>query len=108
MHISSANNYLFNYKNSKIIKVNNKKSRKIRSMFKVNNEDTRTMSRTSSNVFVVNFEHISHLFLIFLFLALNKYLFDAVIRYLQKPSIFSQFSSSKFLVFQPLAVVCLK
>ena len=34
-------------------------------MFKVNNKDTRT------GVFIVNFEHISHLILVFLLLTLN-------------------------------------
>ena len=36
-------------------------------MFKVNNKDT---SRRSG-VFIVNFEHVSHLFLVFLLLTLN-------------------------------------
>ena len=36
-------------------------------MFKVNNKDTRTTS-----VFIVNFEYISHLVLVFLLLTLNK------------------------------------
>ena len=35
-------------------------------MFKVNNEDT-----TGSGVFIVNFEYISHLALVTIFLALN-------------------------------------
>ena len=38
-------------------------------MFKVNNKAT----RTTSGVFIVNFDHISHLFLVFLWLTLNKY-----------------------------------
>ena len=38
-------------------------------MFKVNNKNTR---RRRSGVFFVNFEHISHLFLVFLFLTLQK------------------------------------
>ena len=38
-------------------------------MFKVNNKDTRCLF----GVFIVNFEYISHLFLVFLLLAL-KYL----------------------------------
>ena len=37
-------------------------------MLKVNNKDT----RTTSGVFIVNFEHISHFFLIFLSFTLNK------------------------------------
>ena len=35
-------------------------------MFKVNNKDTRTMPLASFGVFIVNFEHISHLVLMFL------------------------------------------
>ena len=38
-------------------------------MFRVNNKDT----RTTSSVFIVSFEHISHLILAFLLLALNMY-----------------------------------
>ena len=40
-------------------------------MFKVNNKDTRMKRR--SGVFIVNFEHISHLVLVFLLLTLNMY-----------------------------------
>ena len=43
-------------------------------MFKVINKDTRTTSLTPlarSGVFIVNFEHISHLVLVFLLLTLN-------------------------------------
>ena len=40
-------------------------------MFKVNNKN----NRTSSAVFVVNFEHISHLFLAFLSLTSSMYMF---------------------------------
>ena len=40
-------------------------------MFKANNKNTRTTS-CRSGVFIVTFEHISHLFLVFLFLTLNK------------------------------------
>ena len=37
-------------------------------MFKVNNKDT----RTTPGVFIINFEHIKHLFfLVFVFLTLN-------------------------------------
>ena len=39
-------------------------------MFKVNNKDTRTTPR--SGVFIVNFEHISQLFLVFLLLTLSR------------------------------------
>ena len=41
---------------------------KVRSMFKVNNKDTKT---TPFGVFIVNFEHVSHLALVFLLLTLN-------------------------------------
>ena len=40
-------------------------------IFKVNYKDT----RTRSGVFIVNFEHISHLFLVLLLLPLNKQMF---------------------------------
>ena len=40
-------------------------------VFRVNNKVTRTMSQPSS-VFIVNFEHISHLFSVFLLFTLNK------------------------------------
>ena len=40
-------------------------------VFKVNNKVTRTMSQPSS-FFIVNFEHISHLFSVFLLFTLNK------------------------------------
>ena len=33
-------------------------------MFKVNNKNTRTTLMSLSGVFIVNFEHISHLFLV--------------------------------------------
>ena len=37
-------------------------------MFKVNNKK---QQNNVSNVFIINFEHISHLFLVFLLLTLN-------------------------------------
>ena len=47
-------------------------------MFKVNNKDTRTtlsvVAKRRSGVFIVNFEHISHLVLVFLLLTLNMQL----------------------------------
>ena len=43
---------------------------KMRHMFKVDNKNTRTTSLTG--VFIVNLEHISHLYLLFLYLILNK------------------------------------
>ena len=39
-------------------------------MFKVNNRNTR--ARRRSGIFIVNFEHISHLVLVFLLLTLNR------------------------------------
>ena len=41
-------------------------------MFKVNNKNIRTTSMRRSAVFVINFEHISFLFLVFLLLTLNN------------------------------------
>ena len=41
-------------------------------MFKHNNENTRTASMASFWCFIVNFEHISHLFLEFLLINLSK------------------------------------
>ena len=40
-------------------------------MLKADNKDTRTMSLTSLGVFIVNFEHISQLLLVFLLLTLS-------------------------------------
>ena len=42
-------------------------------MFKVNNEDTRTRSMTFC-VFLVNFEYISRLVMVFLLLTLRRYI----------------------------------
>ena len=41
-------------------------------MFKGNNKNTRTVSLIRSDVFMVNFEHILYLFLVFLLLIFNK------------------------------------
>ena len=41
-------------------------------MFKVSNEDNSDVVVFVSGVFIVNFWHISHLFLVFLMIALNK------------------------------------
>ena len=41
--------------------------KKVLNMFKVNNKNT-----SRSGVIIVNFEHISHFFLVFLLLTLNK------------------------------------
>ena len=56
-----------------MLKVNNKNTRtRCNYMFKVNNEDTRAKRQwRRSGVFIVNFEHISHLVLVFLLLTLN-------------------------------------
>ena len=43
-------------------------------MFKVNNKNTKTTGMSSSGVFIVNFEYISHLFLVFLLLNLIKHM----------------------------------
>ena len=40
-------------------------------MFKVNNKDTRRRNWHRSGVFIVNFEHISHVILVFLLLNLK-------------------------------------
>ena len=55
-------------------------------LFKVNNRHIRKsyktcsnlMSMTSSRIFIANFEHISHLFPVFLLLILNKYIISWV------------------------------
>ena len=49
-------------------KIINRNTKKVRNMFKVNNNDTRGMS-----VFIANFELIWHL--VFLFLTMNRYMF---------------------------------
>ena len=41
-------------------------------MFTVNNKDTRTTTMRRSGVFIVNFEHVSPLVLMFLLLTLSK------------------------------------
>ena len=43
-------------------------------MFKVNNEDIGKASLASFGVFTVNFEHISHFFLVVLLLNFNTYM----------------------------------
>ena len=56
-----------------LCQVNSKTLEKIRSMFKVNNKKTRmTSAWRRPGVFIVNFEHVSHLFLVFLVLTWNK------------------------------------
>ena len=44
-------------------------------MFEVDNKDIRTRHFCRSSVFIVNFEHISHLFLVLLLLTLNRLMF---------------------------------
>ena len=46
------------------------KKKKVRNMFKENNKNAGATSL--SGAFIVNFEHLSHLFLVFLLLTLNK------------------------------------
>ena len=59
-----------------LFKANNRNTRKRKEICsKLTIKQTRTMSRRRFGVFVVNFEHISHLFLVFLLLALSMYLF---------------------------------
>ena len=41
-------------------------------MFKINDKDTRTTPWRCSGVFIVNFEHIPHLILVFLFSTLSR------------------------------------
>ena len=41
-------------------------------MFKVSNRNTRTSCEIRSGVFLVNFEHISHVFVVLLLLTLSK------------------------------------
>ena len=52
-------------------------------LFKVNNRNTKKRCEFYSNsirsaVYIVNFEHIPHLFLVFLFLILNKYMLAGI------------------------------
>ena len=44
-------------------------------MFKVNNEDTERIKQRCPGVFIVNFEHVSHLVLVSLLLTLDIHLF---------------------------------
>ena len=75
---------------SKVVKVPPSKTKKVATgndMFKINNRNSRTRCEISSNliiktperrhwrcsgVFIVNFEHISHLVLVFLLLTLSR------------------------------------
>ena len=51
-------------------------------MFKINNKDTRTTLCCRSDVFIVNFEHISHLVLVFLLLILSRQMPAGLVKYL--------------------------
>ena len=56
-----------------MFKVNNRNTRKTSEvLFKVNNKTPEQRQLRCSGVFIVNFEHNLHLFLIFLLLTLNK------------------------------------
>ena len=54
-----------------LLKVNNRNTRTKCDMFKVNNKDTQMTPMACSGAFIVNFEHISDLALMFLLLTLN-------------------------------------
>ena len=43
-------------------------------MCKVNNKNTKMTSKGNSKNTIANFEHISHLFVVFLLLTLNKFM----------------------------------
>ena len=63
--LNPANIYLF--------KVNNRNTRQGRQICsKVTIKTSERRQRRDSGVFIVNFEHIAHLFLVFLLLTLNK------------------------------------
>ena len=55
-----------------LLKVNNRNSRKRCEICSKLTIKTRERRRRRSGVFIVNFEHVSHLFLLFLLLTLNK------------------------------------
>ena len=55
------------------IRIQQQKHKKWRKMFKVNNK---TPERRHFGVFIVNFEYISHFFLVLLLLTLSMYLFS--------------------------------
>ena len=50
-------------------------------MFKVNNKDIKatTLARCGPALFIVNFEHISHLLLMFILVAMSKQLFPGLV-----------------------------
>ena len=67
--LSPASIYLF--------RVNNGNTNSLWNLFKIKNKDTKTTSLTSfwrrSGAFIVGFEHISSIVLVFPLLSLNKY-----------------------------------
>ena len=73
-------------------------------MFKVNNKDTRTTSVTSSGVFIVNFEHISRLALVFLLNADWEVLLDYPQEKLRKLRTILGHHAPKGYIFTKLAV----
>ena len=50
-------------------------------MFKINNKDTRKRPWRRSGIFIVNFEHISHLALVFLLLTLSREMSTGLLTY---------------------------
>ena len=64
LHHNPANIYLF--------KVNNRDTRRFEICLKLTITALEQRQWRRSGVFIVNFEHISHIFLVFLLLALNK------------------------------------
>ena len=58
--------------NIQMFKVNNRNFRKRCEICPNNNNNTRTTSRRRAGIFIVNFEHISYVFLVFLLLTLSK------------------------------------
>ena len=73
-----------------------KHKKKVWNMFKASNKDTRTTSITSFWGLTVKFEHISHLFLVFLLLTLSVYLGTGQIcwKYLIFSNILKHFSNT--------------
>ena len=64
--------YVINPTNIYLFKVNNGSTRKSCEIFSKLTTKTPERCRRSSGVFIVNFENISHLFIVFLLLTLNK------------------------------------
>ena len=71
---SSASNFPFHTGNIYLFKVSNRNTRKIYEICsKLTIKTPERRQRHRSSVFVVNFEYISRLFLVYLLLTLNKY-----------------------------------